>query len=354
MLKKTPLYEQHIKLGAKMVPFAGWEMPVSYKSIIEEHNAVRSAAGIFDIGHMGLIKIEGEDSLTLIQKTTTNDASKLKWFEGQYSIMCNESGGAIDDVFVYCLPAFHLIICNASNADKVLSWLKKQAKAFKQAGVGVYENYSLLAVQGTEAEKVVSKALNVSLAELKHNHCLCWRDIIISRTGYTGEDGFELVVAKTEIEKIWQAFIKEGVQPCGLGARDTLRLEAGYPLYGHEYDDDTTPLEAGYGWAVKLDKNDFIGKAGLVKEKQTGLKKKLVGVEPEGRMIPRAGDVVFDEQGKKSIGKITSGTFSPTLKIPIALAYLETNQAKEGDSLQIGIRGKKAAAKVVAKAFYKR
>ena len=337
-----------------MVPFAGWEMPVSYKGIIDEHNSVRKTAGIFDIGHMGLIKVEGEEALALIQQTTTNDAAKLKWHEGQYSIVCNESGGVIDDVFVYCLPALYLIVCNASNADKVLSWIKKQAKLFKQASVGLYENYSLLAIRGPEAEKLVGKVLNVSLAELKHNHCLCWRDIIISRTGYTGEDGFELIVAKTDIEKIWLAFINEDLQPCGLGARDTLRLEAGYPLYGHEYDEETTPLEAGYGWAVKLDKTGFIGKDVLVKEKAAGLKKKLVGLRPEGRFIPRSGDVVFDQQGAKTIGKITSGTFSPTLKTPIALAYLATNQAEQGNTLQIGIRGKKTAAKVVAKTFYKR
>ncbi|MFH1826471.1 MAG: glycine cleavage system aminomethyltransferase GcvT [bacterium] len=343
MLKHTPLYGQHVKLGAKLVPFAGWSMPVSYKSIIEEHRAVRTKVGMFDIGHMGLIKIEGTDALPLIQKVTTNDAAKLAALEGQYSILCNEQGGVVDDIFVYCLPMFYLIVCNASNADKVLAWLKDQAQKFSQAHVSLYENFSSLAVQGPAAEEVVGQVLDVDLQNLKRNHCLWWRDIIISRTGYTGEDGFELMVAKKEIVKIWASLLKAGVAPCGLGARDTLRLEAGFPLYGHEYDEKTTPLEVGYGWAVKFDKGEFVGRAALLKQKEAGLTRKLVGLTLDARAIPRAGDPVDG-------GIITSGTFSPTLKKPIALAFVSP-EAKE---VSIEIRGKKIPARVVAKTFYKR
>ena len=354
MPKRTSLYNKHKALGAKMVPFAGWEMPVSYKSIIEEHNAVRNSVGIFDIGHMGLIKIEGEDALALIQRTTTNDASKLSLHECEYSIICNESGGTVDDILVYSLPMLYLIICNASNTDKVLAWLKKQAQAFKYASVSPYENYCMLSVQGPEAEKTVSKVLDVSLEELKHNQTLWWRDIIVSRTGYTGEDGLELIVAKKEVEKVWSCFMKEKIQPCGLGARDTLRLEAGLPLYGHEYDDGTSPLEAGYGWAVKFDKGDFIGKGALQKQKEKGVAKKLMGIEPEGKAVPREGNLVFDASGSNPGGKITSGTFSPTFKKPIALAYLTPKEAVVGNTVQVEIRGNRIPAKVVAKTFYKR
>ncbi|OGC21481.1 hypothetical protein A2291_03825 [candidate division WOR-1 bacterium RIFOXYB2_FULL_42_35] len=352
MLKTTPLIEEHKKLGAKVVPFAGWEMPVSYKGIIAEHNAVRTSVGIFDIGHMGLIKVVGDGAFDFLQKVTTNDVSKLALNQCQYSILCNEAGGAIDDVLVYKMPMYCLVVCNASNFDKVISWLSFQAKSFNNVSVGHYNEYSSLALQGPRAEELASKVLNVNLSDLKRNRTLWWRDIIISRTGYTGEDGFELMVSKKEVVKIWQMFIEAGVEPCGLGARDTLRLEAGLPLYGHEYDEETTPLEAGYSWAVKFDKGSFVGKEALLKEKESGLKKKLVGLAPEGRQIPRAGDNVFT--GEDLIGKVTSGTFSPTLKKAVALAYLNPQEGQLGNSVEIEIRGKRIPAKVVAKTFYKR
>lgn len=343
MNKHTPLFQQHLALGAKIVPFAGWEMPVSYTSIIEEHLAARSSAGLFDIGHMGLIKIEGESALALIQKLTTNDAARLDIYQSQYSILCNDQGGTIDDILVYRLPMHYLLVVNACNADKDFAWINKQAPAFPGLFVDWYENYCGLAIQGPSAVALTSRALNADFSCLLHNHLLWWRDIIISRTGYTGEDGLELIVAKKEAVKLWQLLINAGAKPCGLGARDTLRLEAGLPLYGHEYDEETTPLEVGYSWAVKFDKGDFVGRAALLKQKEHGVKKKLVGLELTGRAIPRAGYPVTG-------GKITSGTFSPTLNKPIALAFVSP-EAKE---VLVDIRGQMIPARVVAKTFYKR
>ncbi|MFA6431153.1 MAG: glycine cleavage system aminomethyltransferase GcvT [Candidatus Margulisiibacteriota bacterium] len=347
-LKRTPLYDKHVGLKAKIVPFAGWEMPVSYPSgIISEHNAVRERAGIFDIGHMGIIKIEGEGALALIQHVATNDASLLEINQCQYSVLCNEKGGTIDDILVYRLPMSYIIIANASNADKDLAWIKKHATA--KANVGFYENYCMLSLQGKDALKVAAEVLNAPLSSLKHNRLFWWRDIIISRTGYTGDDGVEFIVSKKELAGIWDLFIKKGVAPIGLGARDTLRLEAGLPLYGHEYNEETSPLEAGYSWAVKFGKASFIGKEALLKQKEA-LPKHLVGISLEGRAIPRQGAQVYSGDGKNIIGIVTSGTYSPTFKRPIALAYLKTNAS----NVAVEIRGEKLPGAVVDKAFYKR
>jgi aminomethyltransferase len=346
-LKRTPLFQKHVELGAKMVPFAGWEMPVSYPAgIIAEHTAVRTAVGIFDIGHMGLIKVEGDGALALIQKAATNDASKLEINQCQYSALCNERGGVVDDILVYRLPMLYLIVANASNTAKVLDWLKKLDG---KNNIGPHENYCMLSVQGPQAFALAAKVLNAPISDLKHNHTIWWRDIILSRTGYTGEDGIELIIAKKEAGGVWDTFIKEGAQPCGLGARDTLRLEAGLPLYGHEYDEETTPLEAGYSWAVKFDKGDFIGREALLKEKNSGIRKNLIGLMLDGRAIPRQGNAVFGPDGIAA-GVVTSGTFSPTLKKPIALAYVKSQTS----GLSIEIRGERSPGKTVDKVFYKR
>lgn len=338
-----------------MVPFAGWEMPVSYPSgIIAEHNAVRNSVGIFDIGHMGLIKVEGEQGLALIQKVTTNDASLLSVNEIQYSILCNENGGTIDDILVYRLPMLYLIVCNAVNTEKVFAWLKKEAENAPAISVSPYENYSMLSIQGPKAQALTAKIIGAPLSELKHNHCLWWKDIVVSRTGYTGEDGFELIVSKKEVEPLWSQFIAEKTQPCGLGARDTLRLEAGLPLYGHEYDEQASPLEAGYSWVVKLGKPDFVGKVALQKQKENGLTRKLIGLEVDGQLVPREGCLIYSIQNSALIGKVTSGTFSPTFKKPIALAYLSAEDATPGNTVLVEIRQRRLPAKIVAKTFYKR
>jgi len=333
-----------------MVEFAGWAMPVSYPAgIIAEHTAVRSSVGIFDIGHMGLIKIDGEGALALIQEAATNDASKLAVSQCQYSVLCNEKGGVIDDILVYRLADYFMIVANASNAEKVLGWLRSLAG---KTAVQPLDGHCMLSLQGPRAIAAAEKTLSVSLTNLKHNHTLSANGLVFSRTGYTGEDGVELIAAKKEAASLWDAFVQAGVQPCGLGARDTLRLEAGLPLYGHEYDEETTPLEAGYGWAVKFDKGDFIGREALLKEKNEGLRKKLVGIELASRAIPRQGNLVFDDQ-KAKIGVVTSGTFSPTLKKPVALAYLSP-QTSPLTPLFVEIRGEKVPARLVDKTFVKR
>jgi len=355
-LKRTPLYKKHLELGAKMVPFAGWEMPVYYPAgIIAEHNAVRSSVGIFDIGHMGLILVEGAGALELIQKATTNDASKLAVNQCQYSVLCNETGGAIDDLLVYRFADHYMIIANASNADKVLARLRSFSSAAK---VSPWEDQAMLSIQGPQAVRLVEKSLAVSLSNLKRNHTLEEKNIIFSRTGYTGEDGIELIAPKDKLSELWQSFIGLNVPPCGLGARDTLRLEAGLPLYSHEYDEETTPLEAGYPWAVKFDKGDFSGRAALLKEKEGGLKKQLVGIELEGRAIPRQGNLVFDANSSfraphSAFGVVTSGTFSPTFKKPVALAYLDP-RTPSLDPVFVEIRGERVPGKVVDKSLYKR
>lgn len=352
-LKRTALYEEHLKLHAKMVPFAGWEMPVSYKGIIEEHLSVRNSAGIFDIGHMGIIDVTGKDALTFLLHIATNDALQLEEMECQYSILCNELGGVIDDILVYRLDGFHRLVVNASNTDKVLIHLKNQAKNL-DVNIEHRKDISILSLQGPCAKELIG-------LDIKHNHCKKWENIVfgykfdkdgilISRTGYTGEDGFEFFIEndshKEYPNQIWEYFLDKGVIPCGLGARDTLRLEAGLPLYGHEYDEATTPIEVGYSWAVKFN-HEFVGREALLKQKENGVKKKLVGLRIKDRLIPRQGAHVFSSG--KEIGVVTSGTFSPSLKEPVALAYIETGQAVINNEVSVDIRDKLIQAVVTSK-----
>jgi aminomethyltransferase len=287
--------------------------------------------------------------LSFIQYIATNDASKLEVNQCQYSVLCNEIGGTVDDILVYRLQDEYLIVCNACNYEKVLAWFNSQVKAFAQVEIAPFANHCMLSIQGPKSIDVVSKVLGVDLKNLKHNHLLAHENIYISRTGYTGEDGYELIVSKDQAVKIWDQFIGAKVQPCGLGCRDTLRLEAGLPLYGHEYDDETSPLDAGYPWAVKFDKGNFIGREALLK----GATKKLAGIVPQGRAIARQGDKIVDKDSRtSSVGMITSGTFSPTLQRPIAMAYLPID-FNETDVF-VSVRNNLIPAKVVAKTFYKR
>ena len=344
MLKRTPLFDEHLRLGAKMAPFAGFEMPISYQGIIAEHEAVRQNCGLFDIGHMGVIDIAGKEAVNFINYVATNDASLLKPSECQYAILCNENGGAIDDILVYKIEDNYRIIANASNTEKVLKHLHEESKKFEGVSVVHRIDLSMIALQGPKA---VSKlCLPVTPT---HNFTADWDGMVISRTGYTGEDGYEIFAPIDMALRVWNDLKNNGAVPCGLGARDTLRLEAGLPLYGHEYNEEISPLEVGYSWAVKFEKKDFIGKAALQKQKTEGAKLKLVGLKFNDKAIPRQGYKVFSDN--KEIGKITSGTFSPTLKLPIALAFIDTSLAIKGNMVQVEIRDKPYPAVVGSKKF---
>src|SRR3989339_359722 len=351
MLKRTPLYDKHLTLKAKMVPFAGWEMPIYYpQGIIAEHKAVRSSCGVFDIGHMGIIKLKGQSAKLksaelFLNKIGTNDVAKLSDYSCQYSVICNEEGGVVDDILIYKFPDHYIVVANASNTDKVLAWFSSHAEGVE---IKLLDDTSMLAIQGQQAESVVVELFgDEEIAKLKRNHCLVLGDITVSRTGYTGEDGFELFVPNKKMAELWDSIIGMKVQPCGLGARDTLRLEAGLPLYGHEYNDTITPLEVGYGWAVNFDNHNFIGKEALLKQKQEGIKKKLVGLKFHDKVIPRQGIKIYS--GDQEIGRVTSGTFSPSLGIPVALGFVKSELANIGNIVEVEIRNKKIQAVVSLK-----
>jgi len=361
MSKRTPLYQAHIDMGAKMVEFAGWEMPLSYTGIIEEHLAVRNAAGLFDIGHMGKIKVEGEGALPLIQKLTTNDASRLEVDQAQYSIVCNEAGGVIDDILVYRLPGFYMIISNAVNFDRVLNlFLKEKGSDSK---VEPLSSWTMISLQGPKSELILGQICDIPRKSLKRNSVAKGKiseiEVLVSRTGYTGEDGFELLFDSSSAIEIWTDILKvgapHGLKLCGLGARDTLRLEAALPLYGHEYAAEISPIEAGYSWAVKLEKGEFTGKSALLKIKEDGPKKVLSGIALEEKGIPRSGFPVYSEEGlKNKIGDVTSGTYSPLLNKGIALCYVDRELSNPEIEVFIKIRDKGVKGKIVTLPFYKR
>jgi aminomethyltransferase len=354
-MKRTPLYESHVKLGAKMVPFAGWEMPLYYASIIAEHNSVRSSAGLFDIGHMGALKVTGKNALSFLQKTLSNDASKLDIGSSQYSIILNGSGGVIDDIFVYRLPDHYMLVINASNTDKDIAWFKKNIINDVKLE-DIKDNLTLLALQGPKSQEILQKIADADLNKLGHHKItsslISNLQSLISRTGYTGEDGFEIFLDRSKAEPVWKKLLELGAAPCGLAARDTLRLEAGMPLYGHEYNEGITPLETGFSFAVKFDKEDFIGKNSLLMHKEEGLSKKLVGIKLKEMGIPRQGCKMF--KNGVLIGYITSGTMSPTLKTPIGMGYVKIENSEIGSTLDIEIRGKLVPAEIVKLPFYKR
>jgi aminomethyltransferase len=354
-VKGTPFHEIHLKLGAKMVPFAGWEMPVYYSSIMAEHKAVRTSAGIFDIGHMGALRVSGQNAFQYLQKVLSNDVSKLDVGSSQYSIILNESGGIIDDIFVYRLPDHYMLVLNASNTNKDAEWLKKNNSGSVDIK-DLKDNMTLLALQGPKAQEILQKACDIDLKKLGH-HKIVNANIsnfpsLISRTGYTGEDGFELFFDRSKAGSIWNKLVELGAIPCGLGARDTLRMEAGMPLYGHEYNEGLTPLETPFMFAVNLEKGDFIGKAGLLLHKKDGISKKLVGIKLKDVGIPRQGHKIF--KNNKVAGYVTSGTLSPTLNMPIGMGYVRVEYSDTGSTIDIEIRGRFVPAEVVKLPFYKR
>lgn len=357
-MKRTPLFNKHVSLGAKMVPFAGFEMPVQYSGLTEEHFAVREKAGLFDVSHMGQFFIEGPGAKDLLQYVATNNADALKDGKAQYTCLTNENGGIVDDLIVYKMAdEKYFVVVNASNIDKDWNHISNH-NTFGAIMTNASDEMSLLAIQGPKATEILQKLTPVQLQDLPYYHFTIGevagvQDVIISNTGYTGSGGFEIYFKNEDAEKLWDELMSAGEEfgmlPCGLGARDTLRLEKGFCLYGNDLDDNTTPLEAGLGWITKFDK-DFVAKDILEKQKSEGVTKKLAGFEMQEKAIPRNGYPVVDAEGK-TIGKVTSGTMSPMKKTGIGLAYLDTDFTKVGTEIFIQIRNKNIPAQVVKPPF---
>jgi len=331
-MKRPFLFEKHTALSAKILPFAGYDMPISYKGIIIEHSAVRASCGIFDVTHMGILDVSGEDAEKFLLKTCTNNILLLKNMGGQYAVISDEAGGTLDDIFIFKIGNIYRLVINASNREKIIGWFLKNSKSFSSLKIVPREDLGILSFQGPKAKEFFKAPLP------ERNGCGYYGNILFSRTGYTGEDGFEFFATKEEAFLLWDKIISFGAEPCGLGARDTLRIEAGLPLYGHEYNEGISPFEVGYPWAVKFD-HDFIGKNSMLKKKEDPSLKKLFGLVLKDKAIPREGAGVF-KNGVK-IGEVSSGTFSPTLKIPVALAFLAGGTASIGEEVEVEIRGKR-------------
>ncbi|WP_396222163.1 glycine cleavage system aminomethyltransferase GcvT [Gemmatimonas sp.] len=358
-LKRTPLHDVHAALGAKIVPFAGYAMPVQYPTgITVEHKAVRETCGMFDVSHMGEVLVKGPDAIRFVNSVTSNDVAALAVGQVQYSTLLRADGTIVDDLLVYRFADHLMLVINASNRDKDLAHLRAHQAAFDCTLTDVSDDTALLAVQGPQAPALVASLASVPLDGIKYYWFTEGRiagvPAIISRTGYTGELGFELYFDQAQAAHVWNAVMAAGaVTPAGLGCRDSLRLEAGMALYGHELDDHTTPLEAGLNWLVKLGKSEpFLGKDVLVRQHQEGTDRKLVGFTFDERAIPRHGYGVY--YGGVKVGDVCSGTMSPTLGIPVGTCYLPTAAAVEGTTFDVEIRGKMIPARVVTLPFYKR
>jgi aminomethyltransferase len=358
-LKRTPFYDLHVAAGAKLVPFAGYEMPVQYpEGITAEHNTVRRGAGVFDVSHMGEFEITGKDALAFVSHVTSNDPSALAYGQVQYSCFMHETGGIVDDCLVYRLADRMMLVVNASNIAKDWAHINRYAAKFDVKLVNVSDEVALLALQGPRSQAVLQPlAPGVDLDQIKYYHCVTGKvagiNCIISRTGYTGEDGFELYHGNRHAAALWRALITPGgaVKPVGLGARDSLRLEMAYPLYGNDIDDETTPLEAGLGWIVKLKKGDCVGRSALEAQKAHGLARKLVGFTLKERGFPRHGYPVWVD-GRRS-GDVRSGIVSPSTGEPIGTAYLPAAVARPGTRFDVEIRGARLPAEVVDTPFWK-
>ncbi len=376
---KTSLFEEHVRLGGRMVPFGGWNMPVQYTGLAQEHEACRQYAGLFDVSHMGEVSVRGKKALAFLNHLVTNSVGKIKDQQAQYTVMCNPEGGCVDDLLVHRFNENDFLLCiNASNTPKDFAWIEACAKAFSKTDL-VVENesprWAQIAVQGPQAQSILQKLTKTALSEIKY-YWFTKGDVvgvpsIIARTGYTGEDGFEIYHPWEKAPQVWNALLEAGgyfsqtaatataskILPCGLGARDTLRTEMKYPLYGHEISETLNPLEAGLGWVVKFDKDDFIGKKPLQALKEKGFTKSLVGLVTKGRGIPRQ-DYIVESVGAsgteaKKAGFVTSGTFSPSLKQGIAIAYVEKEFSKPGTELNLVIRDQRVLHEVVETPFYK-
>ncbi|MGI6144280.1 MAG: glycine cleavage system aminomethyltransferase GcvT [Clostridia bacterium] len=369
--KRTILYPQHVQLGAKIAEFAGWDMPIQYQSVIEEHHAVRTKAGLFDISHMGEIEVSGPDALTFLQRLCTNDLAKMCVGQVLYTLMCYPTGGIVDDLLVYRLEQDkYWLVVNAGNKDKDWDWINEQLTLMHREEQekqtvelrDISDEIGLLALQGPLAQQILASISIESLEELRYYRFiftnLAGVDALVSRTGYTGEDGFELYLPVEKTPFIWEKLLETGkdaglgLVPVGLGARDTLRFEAGLPLYGHELTEKVTPLEAGLEFFIAWQKDDFIGKAALLKQKEEGVSSKLVGFMMIERGIPRAGYPLIKDG--ESIGEVTSGSFAPTLGQNLGLGFVVSKEAFIDNEISVLIRGKEVKAKVTKKPFYKR
>lgn len=361
-LKRTPLFDSYAKYGGKTIDFGGWELPVQFSSIGQEHEAVRTKAGLFDVSHMGEVDVKGESALAYLQHVTTNDVSKLAVGQAQYSVLCYPDGGTVDDLLVYKYADDHyLLVINAGNIDKDYAWLEEHLIP----GVTI-ENISpqtaQIAIQGPLAESILQKLTTTDLSQIgffrfEAGVIVNGVSALVSRTGYTGEDGFEIYLNAEHAEKLWDTLLatgkEDGLVPCGLGSRDTLRFEAKLPLYGQELSKDISPIEAGIGFAVKVDKETaFIGQEALKAQKENGAPRKLIGIEMIDRGIPRTHYPVY--VGEELIGEVTTGTQSPTLKKNVGLALVKSEHTAIGTQVEVEIRGKRLKAEVVAAPFYKR
>lgn len=357
-LKKTPLYQTYIDQGAKVIDFSGWALPVQFSSIKEEHNAVRNEVGIFDVSHMGEIFVSGEDATKFVQYALTNDVSNLTLEKAQYTTLCNEQGGVIDDLVIYKLDeSVYLLVVNAGNTDIDFDHLQK-IKGFNVTVENKSSSYGQLAIQGPKAREIVQNLLDVDVSEMKmfefkQHITLFGKDVILSQSGYTGEDGFEVYCKSEDTKMIWDGFIKEGVTPCGLGARDTLRLESALPLHGQDLSEDITPYEAGIGFAVRpLIDDDFIGKTVLKDEKENGASRKSIGIEMIDKGIPRTGYEILDSDGNQ-IGYVTSGTQSPSTGKSIAMGLINKEDFELDKEILIQVRKRQVKAKIVKKTSFK-
>lgn len=360
--KKTPLYDEHIRMGGKVVDYAGWYLPIQYEGLVPEHNAVRNKVGLFDVSHMGLIIVKGKDALAFVDYLVTNDVSKSKDNRITYTFMCQPDGGVVDDFLYYRVgPEHFYLVVNAANIEKDYNWILKHKGDFDVEVTDVSPQTGILALQGPLAEKTLQKITEKDLSQMKffsfdESVDINGVDVMLSRNGYTGEDGFEIYAKSEDIVKVWKDLFKageeEGIVPTGLGCRDTLRFEASLPLYGHEISETITPLEGGFKFFVKLDKeSDFIGKEALTKQWEAGLERELVGFELLGRGIPRE-EYEVQKDGKK-IGHVTTGYMSPTLKKSIGNALISTEFRELGTEIDIMIRNKPVKAKVIDKDFLK-
>jgi aminomethyltransferase len=356
---QTALHDWHAAHHGRMVDFAGWDMPVQYTSIVAEHQAVRKAAGLFDIAHMGRLKFTGPDAAKFLDHLLTCDVAGLSVGQIRYSLVCNDAGGILDDVLVYRFDDHHLLVVNASNRQKILDWIGSHQAGFQATVEDLTLSHFMLAVQGPRAESLLQPLVDQPLSSLAYYFATPARvqgqPAIVSRTGYTGEEGFEVILEPASVLTLWENLLVRGgadVLPCGLGCRDTLRLEAAMPLYGHELNEQTDPYTAGLAFGVKLDKPAFIGQAALVRSKANAQRPKRVGLELTGRRIARGGAAIL--ANGTVIGHVTSGTFSPTLERSIAMGYVAPEHAAVGTPVEIDIRGQREAAKVVKLPYYKR